>query len=128
MRLSLSGLKPRKAEGEPASLAHRTSDSKPSNNRRGSLSTPLKAWVAGSGAGKKMEWVRRSITAAAVAVDKAANLFIEDPIDSDGNGDDDDDDDGNAYYGMLCLQRGQGQLIQFQQRQESVFTILFGFC
>lgn len=53
---------------------------------------------------KRMNWVRRSL---AVAVDKAANLLMED--------EDDDADDDRTYYG-LCMQRVQGQLIEFEDR------------
>lgn len=77
--------------------------------RRSSLSSPLQSWV-GSG-GKKISWVKRSLAAAAVAVDKATkDLFVDFEEDKDSAGNYDDE------YGMLCVQRGQGQRNEFEAR------------
>lgn len=95
-RLSLQGLK-KKEEGS-------------NDSRRSSLPSPLKAWV-GSGKKIKMEWVKRSFAAAAVAVDRAAkDLFLEDP-----------DEDVQE---MECFPRGQGQFREFKARYCTSFTAM----
>lgn len=79
-----------------------------SSSRRPSLSSPL-SWVGSSG--KKINWatgmVQRSLTAAAVAVDKATkDLFV----------DFEEEDDESDAYGALCAQRGQSQRAEFEAR------------
>lgn len=89
--------------------AERGEDISNAPRRRSSLSSPLQSWV-GSG-GKKINWVKRSLAAAAVAVDKAAkDLFVEFEDDQDDARNDSDE------YGMLCVQRGQGQRNEFEAR------------
>lgn len=78
--------------------------------RRSSISvTSVSPAAVKANLNKRMNWVRRSL---AVAVDKAANLLMED--------EDDDADDDRTYYG-LCMQRVQGQLIEFEDRWVSWF-------
>lgn len=82
-------------------------DSVWSNERRSSLSIPLKAWVSSQAkkGSPKMDWVKRSLAAAAVAVDKATkDLFLDDYHGDDG------------MYDMLCMQRVQGQFSEFEAR------------
>lgn len=89
--------------------AERDEESTNAPRRRSSLSSPLQSWV-GSG-GKKINWVKRSLAAAAVAVDKAAkDLFVDFEDEQDGARND------NNEYGMLCVQRGQGQRNEFEAR------------
>lgn len=78
----------------------RKREDRTNESRRSSLPSPLKAWVR---PGKRMQWVKRSFAAAAVAVDRATkDLFVEEQ----------DDDAHHAF----CVPRTYSQFNEFETR------------
>lgn len=98
---------------DPGDANNSTAAGERSARRRSSFSAPsrdsLKKLVAGSE--KKMKAVYRLGRSIVAAADKAAQL-LQDPI----MGDEDDFREENAYYGLLYMQRVQGQLSEFEER------------